>query len=418
MRRAKQHWQAGILLSTAICTGSLFAQAAGGASSKFTTLKWFNGKDGAQPDGTLILDRSCALYGTTLNGGAHNLGTVFQLAPPGAGATGWTLNVLHSFAGGSDGASTLAAVVFDEHGALYGATTRGGASNSGVVFRLTPPTVAGGAWTETVLYSFTGGSDGAFPYSALVFDPKGALYGTAYSGGAYNKGTVFQLTPPSAPGGVWTETVLHSFTGRSGANSFAGLVFGADGALYGTTSGGGAHNLGTVFQVTPPAMAGGAWKETVIYSFASNPDGATPYDAVVFAKNGNLYGTTFGGGTGYGTVFEMAPPSSTGGAWTETVLHAFGTGTDGSRPFASLVFGPDGGLISTTAFGGYNNGGTVFGLKPPSTPGGAWSEVILQNLGALAQPGAGLTPAGNGVYYGLTYGASPPDFGSVFQLTL
>jgi hypothetical protein len=140
---------------------------------------------------------------------------------------------------------------------------------------------------------------------------------------------------------------------------------------------------------------------------------------VVLDKNGNIFGTTFlGGNAGFGTVFELTPPSSAGGTWGETVLHSFGGGSDGSFPLAATVLAPNGGLLGTAAFGGTNNGGVIFGLIPPSAAGGAWTEIILQNLGALAQPGAALTPAGNNIYYGLTYGGSAPDNGSVFQLTL
>jgi len=409
-----------LIVSLALAAGNVLAQSSA-ASSKLTTLWRFSSTDGAQPDGTLIQDASGALYGTTLHGGASGLGEVFQLTPPATGATGWTLHVLHSFAGGSDGANTLAPVVFDKQGALYGTTINGGASGDGTVFRLTPPAAAGGAWTESIIHNFTGsptgGSDGASPFCGLVFDTGDSLYGTTFAGGASGGGIVFKLTPTDPTGSAWQETVLYNLPGTFGGGSFAGVVFDGAGAIYGTTSGGGAYNLGTVFRLAPPTTPTGAWRGSVLHSFGNGTDGNAPYDTPVF-DHGSLYGTTFGGGLGYGTVFELTPPSGAGGAWSETVLHMFAAGSDGAFPFASLVFGPDGLLLSTAAFGGAKNGGIVFGLRPPPSPGGTWTEHLLQNLSSLAQPGATLTPTGKGVFYGLTYGGSPPDYGTVFQLTL
>ena len=182
------------------------------------------------------------------------------------------------------------------------------------------------------------------------------------------------MTPPKSPGGAWTETVLYSFAGRSGANPKGGVVIGSDGVLYGTTYYGGTSNLGTVFSLRPPISSGGAWTRKVLHDFAGGgSDGAYPAASVVIGSGGVLYGTTVGGGgssscssgsvAGCGTVFALAPPTSSGGAWTETILHGF-TGGDGSDPQAGLIISPNGVLYGTTVGGGTSNNGTVFAIMP------------------------------------------------------
>src|ERR1022692_3971273 len=197
-------------------------------------------------------------------------------------------------------------------------------------------TSTGAAAEEKVLHNFNNdGTDGAEPYAGLIFDAAGNLYGTTSVGGTSNTGTVFELTP--AAGGTWTEKVLHSFNndGTDGLEPYAGLILDAAGNLYGTTQDGGTAFTGTVFELTP--AAGGTWTEKVVYSFANNgTDGTIPKAGVIFDAAGNLYGTTTQGGThGGGTLFELTPAG--GGTWTEQVLHNFGNGTDGFSPQASLV---------------------------------------------------------------------------------
>jgi uncharacterized protein YceK len=178
----------------------------------------------------LIADESGALYGTTALGGNSacsvlGCGTVFKLTPPSQGETAWTETVLYSFKGASDGANPFASLISGESGALYGTTLLGGSGNCfgsecGTVFKLTPPAEGETVWTETVLYSFNGGSDGNFPRASLIADERGALYGTTSSGGGSNCpgfvcGTVFKLTPPAEGQTAWTETVLYGFKGRA-----------------------------------------------------------------------------------------------------------------------------------------------------------------------------------------------------------
>jgi uncharacterized repeat protein (TIGR03803 family) len=308
-----------------------------------SSLHAFTGPDGAGPYlAGVILDAAGDLYGTTMVGGAYGDGVVFKLKPNPGGT--WTENVLHSFTG-ADGALPRAGVIFDAAGNLYGTTNQGGPSNDGVVFKLAPN--PDGTWAESVLHSF-GGADGSAPQSGLTFDAAGNLYGTTANGGAYTgeTGVVFKLAPNRD--GTWTESVLYSFTGGTdGGFSFAGLIPDAAGNFYGTTTGGGAYNYGVVFKLEP--NPGGTWSESVLYSFRGSADGGVPWAALIFDAAGNLYGTANDRGSancifGCGVVFKLAPTSS---GWRETVLHTF-LGF-GKYPEAPVIFGPAGNLYGTTS---------------------------------------------------------------------
>jgi uncharacterized repeat protein (TIGR03803 family) len=338
--------------------------AAGGTWTERVLHSFAGGTDGTNPAAGLIFDAAGNLYGTTTQGGLYNYGIVFELTPA-AGGT-WIFNELYNFRGGTDGANPYAELIFDAAGNLYGTTLNGGSTGTGygTVFELTP--AAGGTWTEQVLYSFRGGTDGTWPYAGLIFDAAGNLYGTTPNGSTNNGGIAFELTP--AAGGTWTEKVLYSFQGGTeGWNPFAGLIFDAAGNLYGTTAaGGGAQNAGTVFELTP--AAGGTWTEKVLWSLRNPPDGNAPYSKLIFDGAGNLYGTTVHGGTpGYGMVFELTPAA--GGTWTEQVLHSFSGwigGRDGANPLAGLIFDGAGNLYGTTDEGGTSGAGTVFEVTPPT----------------------------------------------------
>jgi len=319
--------------------------------------------DGVNPEAGLVMGSGGVLYGTTHGGGTcyHcTPGTVFSLTPPTSPGGAWTETTLASFLPQS-GTHFPNGVVIGNGGVLYGttATVTGNCIACGSVFSLTPtpPT-----WTQTVLHSFTGGSDGAKAQARVAIGKGGVLFGTTYGGGAARNGVVYMLTPPGSPGGAWTEAVLYDFMGGSdGANPAAAVVIGSGGVLYGTTYGGGTSNAGTVFSLTPPTSPGGTWTETVLYSFGANPRGD-----LVIGSGGVLYGTTYGGGAaGLGTVFSLTPPASPGGAWTESVLHNFsGKSGDGAYPVAGVVIGKNGLLYGTTYFGGASGNGTVFVLKP------------------------------------------------------
>jgi uncharacterized repeat protein (TIGR03803 family) len=289
------------------------------------------------------------------------LAAALGVAVPSMADAASTLTTLYSFTGGSDGAIPTAGLIFDASGAIYGTTFDGG-----TVFKLTAPTTTGGTWSEIVLTRFGGG--GALPRGGLISDASGALYGTTSQGGAYYYGTVFMLEPPATPGAAWGQTVLHNFTGGSdGLFPFAGLISDASGALYGTTIYGGGGS-GTVFKLAPPAAPGGAWSETVLYGFTGGSDGAEPFSALIADASGALYGTTeYGGASGVGTVFRLAPPATTRGTWTKSVLYIFTGGNDGGLPNAGLIPDESGTLYGTTEYGGAKGYGTVFKLTVPAT---------------------------------------------------
>jgi len=240
---------------------------------------------GADPLAGLVRDAAGNLYGTTASGGASGLGTVFKVSAGGAET------VLHSFTGGSDGEYPYASVIRDAAGNLYGTTYAGGASGLGTVFKIDTQA------HETVLYSFRGGADGEYPSAGLVRDAAGNLYGTTNSGGSSGGGIVFKISSAGK------ETVLHSFKGgKDGEYPYASVIRDAAGNLYGTTYGGGASGWGTVFEIDPTG------KETVLYTFTGAADGASPEGGLVQDTAGHLYGTTkYGGAFGAGTVFELSP---------------------------------------------------------------------------------------------------------------
>ena len=277
-----------------------------------------------------------------------------------------------------------------------------------------------------VIYTFSGGEDGAMPQAGLTMDGAGNLYGTTSNGGTAGGGTVFELSPRESG---WLFTVLHSFTGgNDGARPAARVVFGRDGALYGTTMNGGSGGGGTVFRMTPPPTlcktAFCPWVEVVLYSFAGNADGANPgYGDLAFDDAGNIYGTTqAGGGTGTGcpllygcgTVFALT--RSSGGQWAESVLHRFVDGLDGSTPTAGVIFDKVGNLYGTTLSGGTGDVGTVYQLTPS---GSGWIESILVNFpddGAAPFGGLIFDQAGN--LFGATIaGGFGRPCGSVYELT-
>ncbi len=309
------------------------------------------------------------LYGTTTSGGAgagcsNGCGTFFQLTPPLAPGGFWTESVLHSFTGqGGDGSQPSGSLAIGKDGALYGTTRSGGASGLGTVYRMTPPGTSGGPWTETVLLSFTAIT--GYAANGLVIDSDGVLYGTTSSG----YGAIFSLRQPSMPGGAWTGTVLFHFNQTDGANP-NGLALGAGGVLYGTTYLGGSSacaggaGCGTVFELAPPTPTGVSWTQTVLCNLGGSGPcryGIWPMTGVAIAKNGTLYGTTtYGGPSNTGTLFALTPPTASGGAWTQTLLHTWGVGPIGG----GLIVGDNGALYGTTFLGGNNNAGTIFEWKP------------------------------------------------------
>jgi uncharacterized repeat protein (TIGR03803 family) len=371
------------------------------ASPSYRVLYSFHrsGNDGEIPYAGLI-DVKGMLYGTTTSGGTYGDGAVFSISTAG------TEHVLHSFGGLPDGALPYAGLI-DAKGTLYGTTFRGGTYGKygyGTVFSIST------AGTEHVLHNFGSGSDGVSPYAGLI-DVKGRLYGTTRYGGTYDpsyggNGTVFSISTAGR------EHVLHSFGGRpDGAYPDAGLID-VKGALYGTTSGGGAYGNegsspyrlgGTVFSVST------AGTEYVLHSFGNASDGNSPYAGLIAAK-GTFYGTTSTGGSGCGsygcgTVFSINTTRK------ERVLHSFGGDSDGARPHASLI-DVKGTLYGTTGDGGRYGLGTVFSISA------AGSEHVLHSFGSGSdgnRPYASLIDE-NGTLYGTTIAGGKHGSGTVFAL--
>lgn len=360
---------------------------------------------------------SGVFYGTTVLGGAYNQGVVYSLTPPGGGA-GWTYSVLYSFgAYPSDGSSPDGNVTVGPNGVLYGMTVVGGTSNAGTVYALAPPASPGGVWTETTLYDFTRQSSIIDTHAGVVIGSGGVLYGATQAGGTANLGMVFSLTPPSVPGGAWTETTLYSFKGTpDGSAPLDSLVIGPNGSLYGTTSTGGTSNNGTVFELTP--MGGGVWRESVLYSFGGTPDGWDPVGGLVVGAHGVLYGTTARGGTcggaygNDGTAFKLTPMG--GGVWTETVIHNFGAPGDGIDPLAGVAIDwKNGALYGTTFYGGTATlpVGTVYEITSSG-------ETVLYSFPGIGNQGpiCSLIIGSGGARYGTTYELGAANAGTIFAL--
>jgi uncharacterized repeat protein (TIGR03803 family) len=350
------------------------------------------GLDGNDPDSRLVMDDNGNLYGTTFDGGDFGAGTVFKLRPNG------TQSVLHSFTGGSDGGFPTGDLILSVDNALIGTTEAGGDHGAGTIFAVNRE------GSESVMYSFTGGSDGANPVGGVITDGAGNLYGTTKNGGDSSFGTVFELV--AFGGGT---KVLHSFTaGSDGANPESSLVMDADGNLYGTTLGGGALNQGTAFKLTPKS------KLKVLHSFDGTNDGRFPTSGLVLDGDGNLYGTNVGGGVNIaGTAYRLKPNGNI------KVLHAFSGGDDGGNPAGALTLGADGNLYGATASGGAGDAsvGTVFRLSP----GG--KEKVLHSFDADVdvndgfQPSAGLIMDTGGTLYGVTANGGASGAGTVFRVT-
>jgi uncharacterized repeat protein (TIGR03803 family) len=358
----------------------------------------------------LIADVDGNLYGTTLDGGASQKGCVFKLSRDTNGS--WNETILHSFSG-IDGVYPTAALVFDKLGNLYGTTVQGGVYGAGVAFELSPS--GNGDWVETVLHNFGGANDGSAPLSELIFDKDGNLYGTTSSGGQHRGGTVFELSP--SPGG-WTETILYSFfasiSGSGGDSPVGGVVMDGEGNLYGVTGWGG-HGAGAVYELS---LENGIYKEHIIHSF-NGYDGFEPSSNLIMDAGGNLYGTTsFGGDADLGTVFKL---TRVGGKWTENVLLSL-NGNDGYRAVGPVAIDRDGNVYAAGQFGGRNANGSVLKLTPKLD--GSWRETVLHLFDFHfpssvdgSAPYAGVTLV-RGQLFGTTASGGIHDEGTVFRIQL
>ncbi len=419
MKHRKQHPSRGFrfnqpsLTAAALALFVLLTISAAHAQT-FTVLHTFTGGDGWSPVAGLTTDRAGNFYGTTDVGGASNRGTVFRLSRAGSG---WVLTTLYSFQCQDDGGYVFGGVIFGPDGALYGTTYECGKDDHGVVYRLQPSPMSCKSalcpWQETVLHSFTGGSDGEDPGDGnLVFDKAGNLYGATATGG-YGEGLVYEFSPSN---GGWKETVLYDFNGNDGFNPNSGLLLDNAGNLYGTTESGGAEYSGVVFELSPYGSgwteqalsavdfpdtgtcggvvmdgqgnlfgtsgcdslgkpggvyeltpSNGGWTFNKLYSFSGSNG---PADTPTLDAAGNVYGTSEGTGLyGYGEVFKLTPSN---GGWVYTDLHDFTGGADGAYPTGSVFVDANGNLYGTTLYGGtgtcsinnYTGCGVIWKITP------------------------------------------------------
>ena len=342
------------------------------------------GADGANPYANVIQDWAGNLYGTTAGGGAAGAGVVFKLDRRG------NETVLYSFTGNADGGYPYAGVIQDWVGNLYGTTSAGGAAGAGVVFKLDR------RGHETVLYSFTGGSDGGYPGAGVIWDWAGNLCGTTYGGGSAGAGVTFKVDQRG------NETVLHSFTnGADGGYPLAGLIMDFAGNLYGDASNGGTVGAGVLFKIDASG------NQTVVFSFPGT-DGSNPLPGVIQDSTGNLYGTTTGGGSANaGAVYKIDPTGH------ETLLYSFTGGVDGGNPQAGLIQDSAGYFYGTAETGGADGKGTIYKLD-----GSGHQTVLYSFTGGSdgAYPLSGLTQDAAGNFYGTTINGGSAGFGVVFKL--
>lgn len=386
---------AGIII---VSIGSAIAPIAGAAAAFKSLYSFQGGTDAVNPLGNLVRDKAGNLYGTA---GYNNYttcsgtgcGTVFEITPAGKES------VLHTFTlGGSDGVYPQAGLYLDAKGDLYGATSEGGGSGCsgtgcGTLFKIAP----GG--TETVLYSFTDGSDGAYPNGALIADKNGNLYGTAQSGGTAGGGTVFEY---STTGNL---TTLYSFQGGyDGAYPLAGLAVDSHGDFYGTTNAGGAFDWGTIFKL----VAGG--NESVLYAFDDSygSEFGIPEASVTLDSSGDiLTPVEQGGAYGCGVVFELTPQR------VANVLYAFTGGKDGCGPYGNLITDASGNFYGTLQYGGTKYDGTVFKLTPAGVETTLHSFIGKDGQGPLG----GLVADAKHNLYGATLSGGAAKDGTVFRVS-
>jgi len=391
----------------------------GSPTTLYSFCKELNCTDGSNPYGGLVQGSDGNFYGTTSIGGAFSAspgsgyGTVFRITPTG------TLTTIYSFQPNcSDGCNPFATLVQGADGNFYGTASQGGVSvfntNAwGTVFRITPPPPDSSALgTLTTIYNFCSQpncADGGTPGAPLVLGSDGNFYGTTSNAGANNQGgTVFKLTPPPPDSSaLGTLTTLYSFCFQSGCTdgkspTYSALVQASDGNFYGTTIDGGTNSNGTIFKVIPSGTSSGTYPSFYSFTCSQNnscPNGRRPWAGLVQASDGNLYGTTTGGGNNgdFGTVFTITLNG------TLTPLYSFcpqgGACTDGESPYSPVVEGADGNLYGTTWQGG-NGYGTIFtlGLSAPAVTLSATSlNFGMQQIGgAYPNPQVQLTNSGTG----------------------
>lgn len=407
-------------LVSAILTCSGFAQYTATDIHDFNP----NGTDGIDPGLSFIMDTAGNLYSATGLGGANAEGTVYELSPS---SSGWTENILFQFERSTTSAAwPTGPLIFDALGNLYGVSQFGGTNNLGTVYELSP---GSSGWTQTVLYSFAGGSDGQEPTGSLIFDASGNLYGTTFEGGGgtgsncFNGcGTVFELSPSSSG---WTEKILYAFAGAAdGQNPGGNLLIDSTGRVYGSAPFGGTINnecfegCGTIFRLT--ATTAGTWRFARLFDFQGTMGGSAPL-AIAFDSAGNIYGTANSGGSvcggiGCGVVFKLSPTAS-GGPWKEKVLHAFTGKQDGEEP-NGFTFDSKGNAYGICSLGAKSDQGTVWELSPTTSGPWTFTQVLaFGNANVGAQPNASVLVDSKGNIFGTTQGGGLYDHGTAFELS-
>jgi uncharacterized repeat protein (TIGR03803 family) len=327
-----------------------------------------------------------------------------------------TEQVLHSFTGGSDGQVPSEGLIWDHAGNLYSATWYGG-TGCGVVFQLVPN--GDGTWTENVLHNFKGGRDGCYPeWGSLTFDSVGNLYGTTSEGGEHGLGTVFELTANSH--GNWTKTVLHNFKEREGGYPVTTLLFDATGNIYGTTNVYSPLAGGTIFKMTPGSK--NHWTFQVIHEFPRTQKGFYPETGLMPGPDGAYYGTTHDENDPddcyfCGTVYKLT--STSGGKWVYEVIHPFSGNEGGADPgVGQPVFDSQGNLFGPVVYQGAYGYGLIYELTPVA--GGQWTFQVLYQFTGLddgGNPLSGLMSDGLGNWYGTASSGGAYGYGVVFKLT-
>jgi uncharacterized repeat protein (TIGR03803 family) len=376
-----------LMSAVLLCLGAVTAQPAG-AQTLRVLYNFAGSSDGGDPYASLIRDSAGNLYSTVDYGGTSFAGAVFKVAPNGAET------VLYSFSGGADGAYPFSPVVRDGAGNLYGTTSMGGSANAGVVFKVDPD------GTETVLHSFTGGKDGVTPIGGLLRDRAGNLYGTTSQGGTSNDGVLFKISPRGK------ETILHTFTGSTKDGkypSYTSLLSDAQGNLYGVTEEGGAADGGILYELSTSG------KLTILHSFkGGTTDGCNVLGTPFMDAVGNFYGTTSSCGTNMlGTVWKVDKSGK------EKVLHSFAGGTtDGEYPLAGVIVDADGNIYGNTETGGSDNVGTVYKISKS----GKFTLLHSFNGTDGKYPYGSFVQNAKGTLFGTTQNGGTIGYGTVWKI--
>jgi hypothetical protein len=424
--------------------------AALAAAPKLTTIHTFTGgADGANPHWSgLVPGKHGSFFGETIHGGARGAGTVFEMTPPPTGGSAWTFTTIYTFKNGADGLEPQG-LIGDPEGNLYGDELYGGHGpcGCGLVFELSPPTAGQAEWTKTVLHTFKGGDDGAYPRNGLARDAGGNLFGSTVQGGTCGDqcSTVFELSPPEAGKTAWKKTTLYNFSSVSGGLQATGVpLLDSSGALYGITIQGGSlkgdcleieyGGCGVIYKLNPPTNGATAWTETTVWRFTV-ADGVIPYTTLNMDANGNLFGLTNGGGLqgacanpgpnapGCGTVFELSPATDGKGAWKLSLPWEFTGGRDGNNPFGAGLTPYHNKYITSTNGNDIDDFGTIDMFSPPENNKGKWAEQTLftfTNDANGENPGSRMLQYGN-MFIGMTAGIygdmnGPASYGTVFVI--